>query len=388
MSETLIQRPTQTKVKVNPFTQKTALKLVEDKKVPTQVLLNFVNNFKDETAAGQTPQQIIKNNAETTENKYFKAILGNIYERVQTGQKLHEAMNKYPTCLPLFLRSLFYIGQKTGNWTGTQTEKGYKRGMLELIIEQLERENKIKSKLTSAMVYPCVILAFVALALIIITYFVLPQLKDFFIGMNFNLEKLNFATRSLLFMGDFIEHYYWSIPLAIIAFGLGCVAFWRSVGKELWQEKQLDVYGLGNTIKKLVLAEVFSLLSILLEAGIPAHEALEIMAKSCTNKPIGRAITQVSDKALHGKGFSESFKDAHKLFEGEPFNILSSAERSGTLDTRPRLYGESLIRKADEEIDRFISVFPYVLLGMVAAVVGFIVIGFYSSFFSIFQITQ
>ncbi len=376
-----------TRVKVNPFT-KTSIVKAKDKKMKGDVLLNFTINFRDEYAAGQPTQEILKNSIQTTSNKDFKAILQSVYASIEQGKTLPDALNEYPICFPLFVRSLFSIANEIGNWTEKKGEKATKRGMLDLIIQQLERDGNIRSKLVSAMVYPSIILGFVALALVLITYFVLPQLRDFFIGMNISTDKLNFSTKALLLMGDFIQKYYWSIPIGLAVIVLAAIGFWRTTGKTIWEENQLNFRVIGKTLRKITLAEVFSLLSILLEAGIPANQALEILGSSCSNKPVSRAIKNVHEKTLIGKNFSESFRDAHEIFKGEPFNILSSAERSGTLDSRPALYAESLLRKAETEIERLISVFPYILLGLVGGVVGVIVIGFYSSFFSIFQIVQ
>ncbi len=376
-----------TRVKVNPFT-KTSIVKVKDKKVSGDVLLNFTINFKDEYTAGQTVQDILKNSVKTTENKDFKAILESVYSFVEQGKSLPDGLNEYPKCFPLSFRSLFSVANATGNWTEKKGENGTKRGILDLIILQLEREGNIRSKFVSALIYPSIILGFVVLALVLITYFVLPQLRDFFAGMNISKDKLNFATKSLLFMGDFIEKYYWSIPIAVGIGVLAFIGFWRAVGKSIWEENQLNFRIIGKTLRKITLAEVFSLLSILLEAAIPADEALRILGESCSNRPVKRAIEQVYEKVLFGRNFSESFRDTHEIFQGEPFNVLSSAERSGTLDSRPALYAESLLRKAENEIERLISVFPYLLLGVVGAIVGVIVVGFYSSFFSIFQIIQ
>ena len=349
-----------------------------DSKLSNHEIINITENVRDEMTAGIEPITILRNSAKNSSNKKFAAILNAIATKIENGHSFTEAINSFPKAFPEFYRALIAAAEQTGNWTSAKA-KG-KPGILDMILSQLKRDEKVRSKVTSAMLYPAFILGIISLALLILTFFVLPKMRDFFTALDME-KNLNFASRALLATGDFIAAYYYAIPVVLIAAALAVVLFWRTAGNRLWQEHCFNFYLIGKTIKKLTVANNFSLLATLQEAGLPAAETVRILANTNTNKFVKVGLEEAYKKVLAGKNFSENIRDSHPVFINEPYQVLSSAERTGNLSDRPATYAQSLFNRVEEEIDNLIAIIPSVLLVFVGIIVAFIVVAFYGSFF-------
>lgn len=351
-----------------------------NKRLKSASIITMAENLADGINSGLAPVDIIEQMI--VDNSHFSMLMAAIATKLRAGQKLSEALACFPDATPEYFRALITAGEVTCNWTTEDKENpNSKPGILDLLLIYLKRDAKIKTKIAGAMIYPSLIMGFLVLAILIITFYVLPRLKEFFIVLDLT-KNMNFATATLLAVGDFTEKYYWAIPVAfVLAIGLA-IAFWRSGGKELWHKYQFDMYIVGKTIKKIALAEIFSLFSTLHAAGIPPLQNLQIVAKASRNSVLAKAIADATNKLYQGKTLCESLKTSHKIFEGETSQVIASAETTGNLDIRPLRFSQSLFAKAEIEIDNLIATVPAIMLGLVGVGVGFIVIGFYGAFFS------
>lgn len=353
-------------------------------KVDNYEKMALIENIRDGMSAGIEISKSLRSTAENSSNKVFADILSHMANEIDNGHAFTYAINLFPKTFPEYFRALIAAAEATGDWTSS-TENGVEKpGILDLILIQLKRNEKVRSKVKGALAYPMFILGFVGLALLLITFFVLPQMRDFFSALDME-KNLNFASKSLLVIGDFIATYYYSIPVALIAFVLGIIFFWRAAGRTIWQKYCFDIpYILGKTIKKITLAETLSLLSTLIRAGVNATDAIGIIIRATTNPFVVTGLERAYNDIQGGRNFSESIRDAHPIFEKEAFQVISSAETTGQLDKRPFTYAQSLFNKAEEEIDGLIAILPSIMLVFVGFIVGFIVIAFYGSFFGAF----
>ncbi len=369
------------KSRQSTLAEKLSVTILLDSKTSSYDKISLIENLRDEISAGIDVIKTIRNTAKHTSNKKFAAILSNIANDLDNGHNFAEAINKFPKAFPDYYRALIGAAEATGDWTSS-TENGVEKpGILDLILAQLKRDEKIRSKVKTAMAYPTFILGFICLVLLLITFLVLPKMREFFSALDME-KNLNLASRGLLAVGDFIAAYYYSIPVVLTAAVLAGIFAWRTVGRSLWQKHCFDIpYLLGKTIKKIVIAETFALLATLLKAGITASEALRIIIKATTNPFVRDGLKIAHGHIQSGKNFSENIRDAHPIFQEEAFQVISSAEATGKLSERPLTYAQSLFNKAEEEIDNLIAIIPSVMLIFVGFIVALIAIGFYGSFF-------
>ena len=355
-----------------------------DKPFSIRQLIVFTETFADEFSAGIAVTKILATIAKNTSNKRFAKVIELVQQKVESGYTLSEALDNFPNAFPQFVRALFKSAEVSSNWTASKNDAGEttKPGVLDLLLVYLKRNEKIKVKLASAMIYPSVVLFFIIICSAIIAFMVLPGLREFFIGLGIE-KNLNFATNTLLLVGDFITNYYYTIPVALVGLGVGLILLWKARLNIVWQKHQFDVYLIGKILRKLTVAEIFSLFATLQEAGITPQQSLQIVANATRNIFVKEALANTRAKLYEGKLLAESLRDSHPIFDGDTYQILHSAEETGKLSSRPLAYAQTLFSKAEVEIDNLMSVVPMLMLGVVGAVIAFIVIGVYSAFFGI-----
>ena len=351
-----------------------------DKPLKSASVITMTENMADGFDSGLAPVTIIEQMI--VDDSHFSRLMAAIAMKLRAGQKLSDALKSFPNATPEYYRALIEAAEISSNWTTKDRENpNAKPGILDLLLIYLKRDAKIRTKVAGAMIYPSLIMGFLVLAVLIITFYVLPRLKEFFIVLDLT-KNMNFATATLLAVGEFTEKYYWAIPVGIVLAIALAIVFWRSGGKELWHKYQFDMYLIGKTIKKIALAEMFSLFSTLHSAGIAPQQSLQIIAKACRNSVLAKAIANANDKLYQGKTLSESLQTSHPIFDGETYQVIHNAEVTGNLDVRPLRFSQNLFMKAEIEIDALISTIPAIMLGLVGVGVGFIVVGFYGAFFS------
>lgn len=307
----------------------------------------------------------------------FAAIVAYLCSSLERGHTFAESVNAFPKGFSEEVRALILAAETSGRWVSDEERKG----ILRLIIEQLDKENKIKTRVKSAASYPIFILCCIGVAVGILVFAVLPKLREFFDALDLQ-KNLNFATKVMLAVGDFITAYYSTIPVVVLASIVGLVLFWYSYGKKLWAQYQFDFPLIGKTLKNIAVAQLFSLFSTLQSAGVTAEKSLIILAKTCTNKSLASSIEAARNRILAGAPFAETFGKCHTVFSDREFSVLESAEKAGTLDSRPSKHAEKLFDLAEREIDKLIGLVQPTMLVVVGLIVGFIVIGFYGAFFS------
>ncbi|MFY9224170.1 MAG: type II secretion system F family protein [Blastocatellia bacterium] len=376
---------TNVKQNINSSTSTNAINFSNlDKPFSIGQLIIFTETFADEFAAGIAINKILGTIADNSSNKRFATVIRIVQQKVEAGYTLSEALDNFPNTFPQFVRALFKSAEVSSNWTASKNEAGEttKPGVLDLLLVYLKRNEKIKIKLASAMIYPSVVLFFIIICSAIIAFMVLPGLREFFIGLGIE-KNLNFATSTLLLVGDFITNYYYTIPVVLVGLGVGLILLWKARLNIMWQKHQFDVYLIGKILRKLTVAEIFSLFATLQEAGITPQQSLQIVANATRNIFVKEALVNTRAKLYEGKLLAESLKNSHSIFGGDTYQILHSAEETGKLSTRPLTYAQTLFSKAEVEIDNLMSVVPMAMLGVVGMVIAFIVIGVYSAFFGI-----
>lgn len=343
-----------------------------------QTMFSLANSKKNASSFGKTLKRYIMF-WKTPEDEVFQRVMRHLYEQLDRGHTLSESIDQLPKAFGADFRSLFIAAEATGRWTSSTTSDRSKEGILNLLSRQLERQAAVESKIKGAMGYPIFILGFTFVMVLVFAFAVLPKLKDFFDGLN--IKNLNFAATTMLAAGDFINNYYLiSLFITVITVAL-MILLWKTEGKVLWQKYQFSFPSLGKVVRDLTVAQIFCLLSTLQDAGIIPAKNLEILAKVSTNIFLRESIEKARDQILRGKSFSETLGKCHQVFEATEFNLLVSAEKSGTISTRPLKHAEKLFKIAEKDIDRLISLIQPAMIIVVGAVIGFLVIGFYSAMF-------
>ena len=313
-------------------------------KLSIPVLSMFTRQLATLVNAALPLESALKAIAKQTEDKILAAMVTEIRDKIVEGHTLFDAFSQFPRSFDKLYCTLVMAGEKTGHLGG----------VLEKLAEYNEQRQKMKSKLTQAMVYP-ITLTVVAIAVIsILLVAVVPQVIDQFTHMK---QELPVTTRTLIAVSDFLQA--WGIVIAGGLFGASAsFKFWIKV------EKNRFVYHrwllLKSPLKKLVCAinsaRYIRTLSILQASSVPLLEGMYIAMDGIENLYARQVLEQAADTVRQGASLYNALEQA-RIFPPTMLYMVASGEESGELGSLMDRAAENQESALQHRITLTLSVF-------------------------------
>lgn len=331
------------------------------RKVNLKEVAIFTRQLSDLVEGGLPLNKALTVLHQHTQLKRFQIIILEINRDIQQGVRLSESLNKYPEIFPHTLVWMIKVGE-TGGILGE---------MLANASDYLEKIDDLRTKVKSALIYPCFLIVVGMISIFFLMTFIMPKLVIMFEDLGQNLP---FPTLILIRGSNLISQYWWLIltSLTIIIFGLKRI-FSSPQGSWFIHKFLLSLPYLGKMIKEVELLKFALNLGTLLKNGVSLLESLKIVTSSCENLVIKKEMNGLYKEVNEGKGLAQSLSIKEE-FPPLMINMLATSEEGGFLET-------ALLKIAtnyEKEIDRKVKVTtsllePMVILGM-GLIVGFIVI--------------
>ena len=311
--------------------------------------------------AGMDLDRALRFLVETKPAARVRAVMGRIRDKVRGGSPLAAALALEPGSF-----SKLYIGLvRAGEAGGTLGET------LERLANLLDKDRKLAATVSSAMIYPAMLMVAAISSIIMLLTYVLPQFKPLFAQSGVPLPM---PTRILLSVGDGAAAVLpWLIPLLMIA-GLAFAQSLKLPSVRLRRDRMLlHVPILGELIRETLAARFTRTLGTLLRNGVPMIAALGIVKETLGNMVAEAAIDQTIESARGGAGLSRPLARSG-LFPARTIHLLQLGEETAQL-------ADLALRAADIDEDhvqltvqRLIALLvPTITIVMGAAVASIIV---------------
>lgn len=246
-------------------------------------------------------------------------VLSTLYEQVRQGSTLAAAAATLPQVFSSFFVQMAELGETTGQ--------------IPLVLAELHDyysgQEQIKRDLRSALAYPCVVLVVALLVVVFLLVWIMPIFESVFISMDTVLPPL---TRAFLSLGDGFRHFWFLIPLVILA--LVCVLQWskRKPGVRLWRDRfLLKIPLVGPLILMMETIRFCRALDILLRSAQDGLSALTtaraIVGNSYLRKKLVLSLAVVRD----GGDLSTALTAAG-VFEPLVIKMTAVGEKAGRVD--------------------------------------------------------
>lgn len=297
--------------------------------------------------------------ASQTKNLHFKEKMFKLAEEVEGGTSFSGALARYPE-----LFSTFYISMvKAGEVSGKLAES------LNYLADHLEREYHLTSRLRGALMYPALIVFVVVLVLILMIFFVIPQLKEVLEGTG---VELPFLTKLVIGFSDFFKKWGWILILILIgSIGITFRYYQTKRGKKFFDKLFLRPPIIGPFLKMVYLSRFAENLSTLISGGLPITQSLETVRDIIGNTSYKEAISETRDEVRRGESISSVLARFPEVFPPVFIQMTLVGEKTGTLD-------KTLMHIVDfyrEEIDRAVDSFLSILEPVLIIILGLIVAG-------------
>lgn len=296
-------------------------------------------------------------------NPVLKSALSTITDSVQGGATFSESLSGFPNIFD----KLFINMVKAG-------ELG---GVLEIVLARLaeykEKAQKLKNKVTSAMVYPIIVMFLAILIMVFLMLFIVPKFTDMFKQQNQELpmiSKVVFGTSDFLLQRPFFLPNAVYILLAVIGVFM-LIAMWgRTVsGREKLDAFKMKLPLLGDIQRKTSVARFSRTLGTLVTSGVPILQALNITKDTAGNVVVSEAIAKIHDAVKEGESVVTPMQ-ATNVFPDMVISMVDVGEETGQLP-------EMLLKVADvydDEVDNTVSAMTSILEPLMIVVLAVVVV--------------
>ena len=294
----------------------------------------------------------------------MRQLFDDLVGSVNAGKALSEAMAEHREVFsPLYI-SMIRVGETGGILEQTS-------GQLAMI---LAREDKVRTNMKNAAAYPIFVLTIGLISATIIVTVILPKILA---TIDVAAVALPVPTRILLAISDFIRALFTSVTgyvvlTILVASLIGFRKWTKTSGRLAWDRFKLGVPILGRVLRTTAVGRFARTLGALTKGGVTILEALGVVRDTLGNEVLARQVDHVAEEVKRGESLADPL-EASGVFPPLLVQIVAVGEQTGKLDELLLNAAETFDTDADAAINRFMSIFPAVLILLLALVVGFII---------------
>ncbi len=294
------------------------------------------------------------------ENEQLRGTLSRVRELVSEGKSLADAVSQFPN---VFNR-LYVNMVKAGESAGTLGL------VLERLAEYMEKQEKAKGAITSAMTYPAMMmLAQVALVGYLLISLV-PKLQKIFSSLK---APLPWYTKVTIALSNGLQTYWFLLPI-FIGTAYFLIKRWISSpeGRHQFDEWILKMPVFGDLVMRIQVSRLTQTLSTLLASGVPIIRALEITKNIITNSVIAGVVEDAKTTVQEGKNLGQTFEKSNR-FPPLVTHMIMTGERTGQLEEMLGHVAVAYDVEVQRKIDSMISLIEPIMVIMMAGSAGGII---------------
>ena len=338
--------------------------------VGLKTLVFFTRQMATMFSAGLTIEKSISNLEKGEKNKKFRKVLMKISNDIKKGFSLSEALEEHPGIFnPLYVSLV-----KAGEVSGTM------HTILDELAVYLEKLEDTRRKVSTALTYPTFILSFLVIVAFCLFYYIIPMFARVY--KDFDAE-LPIPTQIAIAIADWIGanvFYFFLIILGIIMTVF--LIYLSDRGRYVIDKMILHVPVIGGLLKNSILSKFARTFSILMTAGVPIMDTLELSQDVVQNAVVEKAVADARNMVKEGYTVAGAFKRTG-VFPATLLQLISTGEETGDMDRLLAKAAEFYEKLVDSVIDRLSSLIEPLLIVLMATVVGTLVIVIYLPIFNL-----
>ena len=333
--------------------------------------LPFLEALHDLATSGLSAGEAVRLLSVRIKEPRLRALSAGIWERISEGAPLSRAMAAFPAVFETSVTNLIQAGEATGSLNDT----------LARLISHLTEQRELRRQLVAALAYPVFMVAVAFGVIIFFLVFLLPRLKTLLTSLG---GKMPFSTQLLISFSEFALS-FWGLALIVAAFvGFSSFVGWRqtAAGRIATDAWLLRVPLVGPFIVSQTVLAFAQTLSVLLENGITAAEALRMTEKQIDNTVHREAFNVATARVLEGEALSVALGRTG-CFPDLVLDRLSVGENTGNVVPSLKQIAAAYQRQISAQLNLFTKVIASGVLMGVFFFVGFIAFAIVSAVFQV-----
>ena len=249
----------------------------------------------------------------------LKGAVTDIRDQVNQGTSLSEAFGKHPKYFDHLYCNMVHAGEQSGTL----------EQVLARLADFIDAQNKLRSKVFSAMAYPAFMAVFGIAVIAVMMILVVPKVTSIF--ENFGRD-LPWYTEALIVMSDFLKGFWWLVILLVVGAIIG-FRRWRKTedGEEKWHRFALWSPIFGPLVMMIAISRFAKTLSTLLASGVPIISAMDITKGVLGNVVLEKVVVEATTSIKEGESIADPLK-ASGRFPPIVTHMIAIGERSGQLE--------------------------------------------------------
>lgn len=255
----------------------------------------------------------------TEDNEKLSKLISQILEKVKGGASLADALENQTNIFSRFYLNMIRAGEMGGSLGDVLTR----------LAEYIERSQQLKDTVTTALIYPAILLVMSVASLMVMLMFVVPQFTEMFENAG---KELPVSTQVVVAIADFLQAYWWAILIIVIS----VTSYMKSqlaspTTKKKWDARFLEMPLFGEILLHTETANVTRTLGTLLGNGVSILSALGIARETAGNLVVVDLLEEAEQQLKHGKSISGALTES-ACFPKLAIQMIKMGEETGRLE--------------------------------------------------------
>ena len=313
-------------------------------------------------------------------NQKFKEILEGLADYVRSGNSFSDGLE---TNSKLF--DNLYINMVRAGEAG---------GVLEIVLDRLanfmEKAEKTRKKVKSAMTYPVVVVTVAVLVVGVLMIFVVPQFEQIFKDMAGDASMPG-PTQLVINTSSFLAKMFTNPIIFLLTCAAGAGAWFglkmfanSPVGKSLIHKAAMKLPTVGHMVELVNMGRFSRTFGTLMDSGVPILQAMTISTDIINNVHYRDSLKKVHDSVRDGESVTAPIQ-RDPIFPVMLSSMVEVGEETGQLPEMLNQIADGYDEDLDNAVGAMTSIIEPILIVFLAVVVGFIVIALFLPIIGIMQ---
>lgn len=324
----------------------------------------FCRQFVSILRAGVSVASILSMLSQQTSNKKLRAAIREMQADVEKGETLAASMRRHPKIFPSILVNMVAAGEASGNLEESFLQMEH----------YFDRAKRTKSKVTSAMIYPSVLIVVMIGVLIVMMTKIIPSFLKTFEEMDVELPGI---TLGVMAVCDWFQAWWWLLVLILVLLVVGGIFFHRTdKGRHFfgWLARKIPV--VGNLTVKSACATFCRTMEVLIGSGMTLTDSLELASSNMSNIYYYEAVREARGMVAEGTPLRDSLERTG-LFPAMVSNLVGIGEETGDLQGMMGKVADYYDEEVEEATKKLLNLMEPAIILFMAFFVVVIVLSIY-----------
>lgn len=297
-------------------------------------------------------------------------VIGRLRQGMESGRGLADSMRQCPGVFSDVYSAVVAAGEATANLPEMFTRLG----------AWVQYRVQIRNRVLSAAAYPAVLLVLSLIIVLSMVTLVVPRFEELFLSLG---APLPWSTRTMFDVASFLRASWGWMAAAAAGAVLGAaVIAGTATGRQWISNAQTRIPLAGRLFKRLIQAQIFRVLGLLLSSRVGLLDAVRLCQKVSPNRDFRRLCETMHQDLHRGGRFSDSLAQS-PLISAPIAQAVATGEESGRLDQAMLFVADVLDDENAQIINTLTKLLEPAILILMGGIVGAIALSLFVPLFDL-----